>query len=52
MVYDAIMYCLDVAEGRKSDAFHTASKPTSVVIPSVLVDKSNVMDYYDPDSVF
>jgi ribose transport system substrate-binding protein len=52
MVYDAIMYCLDVAEGRKSDAFHTASKPTSVVIPSVLVDKSNVMDHYDPDSVF
>ncbi|MDD4573842.1 MAG: LacI family transcriptional regulator, partial [Sphaerochaeta sp.] len=52
MVYDAIMYCLDVAEGRKSDAFHTASKPTSVVLPSVLVDKSNVMDHYDAGSVF
>jgi ribose transport system substrate-binding protein len=52
MVYDAIMYCLDVAEGRKSADFHTAKSPTSVVLPSVLVDKSNVKDHYDKDSVF
>jgi len=52
MVYDAIMYCLDVAEGKKSADFHTANSPKSVVLPSVLVDKSNVMDHYDKDSVF
>ena len=52
MVYDAINYCLDVAEGKKSSDFHTASSPTSVVLPSVLVTKTNVMDHYDKDSVF
>jgi len=52
MVYDAIMYCLDVVEGKKSDAFHTAKSPTAVVLPSVLVDKNNVMKFYDKDSVF
>ena len=52
MVYDAIMYCLDVAEGKKSSDFHTAKAPTAVVLPSVLVDKNNVMEFYDKDSVY
>lgn len=52
MVYDAINYCLDVAEGKKSSDFSTAKTPTSVVLPSVLVTKDNVMQFYDKDSVF
>ena len=52
MVYEAIAYCLDVAEGKKSSDFNTAKAPTAVVLPSVLVDKSNVSQYYDKDSVF
>jgi hypothetical protein len=43
---------VDVAAGKKSDAFHNASSPTTVVIPSALIDKSNVQQYYNPDSSF
>jgi hypothetical protein len=52
MISDGIQYAVDVAAGKKSDAFHTASSPTTVVIPSALVDKSNVQQYYNPDSSF
>ncbi|MFA5468969.1 MAG: substrate-binding domain-containing protein [Sphaerochaetaceae bacterium] len=52
MIADGIRYIVDVATGKKSDDFHTQNKPTSMVIPSVLVDKSNVMEYYEPDSIF
>ncbi|MDR2257946.1 MAG: substrate-binding domain-containing protein [Treponema sp.] len=52
MIADGIQYAVDVATGAKSDAFHTASSPITVVIPSALVDKSNVEQYYNPDSSF
>jgi ribose transport system substrate-binding protein len=52
MISDGIQYAVDVATGKKSDSFHTASAPTSVVIPSGLVDKSNVQKYYNADSSF
>jgi ribose transport system substrate-binding protein len=52
MIRDGIQYAVDVATGKKSDSFHTASSPVSVVIPSGLVDKSNVQQYYNPDSSF
>ena len=52
MIADGINYAVDVALGNKSDDFHTASKPTAVVIPSELVDKSNAADLYEPDSIF
>jgi hypothetical protein len=43
---------VDVASGKKSDSFHNASSPVTVVIPSGLVDKSNVQQHYNADSVF
>jgi ribose transport system substrate-binding protein len=52
MIADGIQYAVDVALGNKSDAFHTASAPTTVVIPSALIDKSNVDQYYNPGSSF
>lgn len=52
MISDGIQYAVDVAAGKKSDAFHNASSPTTVVIPSALIDKSNVQQYYNPDSSF
>lgn len=52
MIADGIDYAVAVALGEKSDAFHSAGKPTSVVIPSVLLTKDNVADYYEPDSVY
>ncbi|MDR0387999.1 MAG: substrate-binding domain-containing protein [Treponema sp.] len=52
MIADGIQYAVDVALGNKSDSFHTASSPVTVVIPSGLVDKSNVAQYYNPDSTF
>jgi ribose transport system substrate-binding protein len=52
MIRDGIQYAVDVATGKKSDSFHTASAPVSVVIPSGLVDKSNVQQYYNADSSF
>ena len=51
-IADGIQYAVDVASAKKSDAFHNASSPTTVVIPSGLVDKSNVDQYYNPDSTF
>jgi hypothetical protein len=52
MIADGIQYAVDVALGSKSDSFHTASSPVTVVIPSGLVDKSNVDQHYNPDSTF
>jgi ribose transport system substrate-binding protein len=52
MIADGIQYAVDVALGNKSDSFHTASAPVSVVLPSVLVTKANVDKYYDPNSSF
>jgi hypothetical protein len=46
------MYAVDVATGKKSDSFHNASSPVSVVIPTALIDKSNVDQYYNADSSF
>jgi ribose transport system substrate-binding protein len=52
MIADGIRYAVDVATGKKSDSFHTAPAPTTVVIPSALVDKSNVQQHYNPNSSF
>ncbi|MDR1175788.1 MAG: substrate-binding domain-containing protein [Treponema sp.] len=52
MIRDGIQYAVDVATGSKSDSFHNAGSPVSVVIPSALIDKSNVQQYYNPDSSF
>jgi ribose transport system substrate-binding protein len=52
MIADAIQYAADVADGTKSRDFHTKKAPTKVVIPSALIDKSNVDKYYNPDSPF
>ncbi|MDR0584573.1 MAG: substrate-binding domain-containing protein [Treponema sp.] len=52
MIADGIQYAIDVATGAKSAAFASAGSPTTVVIPSALIDKSNVAQYYNPDSSF
>jgi ribose transport system substrate-binding protein len=52
MIRDGIQYAVDVATGKKSDSFHSASAPVAVVIPSGLVDKNNVNQYYNADSSF
>ena len=52
MIADGIQYAVDIATGKKNDSFHTAKEPTTVVIPSALIDKSNVSKYYNPDSSF
>jgi ribose transport system substrate-binding protein len=52
MIADGIQYAVDVATGAKSDSFHNASKPTPVKVPSALIDKSNVNQYYQADSPF
>jgi len=52
MIRDGIQYAVDVATGKKDGAFHDAKSPITVVIPSALIDKSNVDQYYNPDSSF
>ena len=52
MIADGIQYAVDVATGKKSADFVNAKQPVTVVIPSGLVDKSNVAQYYNPDSSF
>ncbi|MDR2095407.1 MAG: substrate-binding domain-containing protein [Treponema sp.] len=52
MIRDGIQYAVDVATGKKDGSFHTAGAPINVVIPSALIDKSNVQQYYNPDSSF
>jgi hypothetical protein len=52
MIADGIRYAIDVATGAKSADFHTAKAPITVVIPSVLVDKSNVAKFYEPESIY
>ncbi|MDR1655410.1 MAG: substrate-binding domain-containing protein [Treponema sp.] len=52
MIADGIQYAVDVASGAKSDGFHTGSKSVPVKVPSALIDKANVNQYYQPDSPF
>ena len=52
MIYNAIQLCLDVAEGKRSNAFNTAAKSEQVIIPSEIIDKSNVANFYEADSVY
>ena len=52
MILDGIRYATEVATGERSDDFHDASSPITVVIPSVLVDASNVEEYYEPESIY
>ena len=52
MIADGIHYIVDVATGKEPDDFHLASSPKTIIIPSVLVDKSNVEEYYEPASIF
>jgi len=52
MIADGIQYAVDVATGKKSADFATAKQPITVVIPSALIDKSNVAKFYNPDSSF
>jgi ribose transport system substrate-binding protein len=52
MIADGIQYAVDVALGKKSDDFAKASRPIEVLIPSVMVTKSNVAQFYNPDSSF
>jgi ribose transport system substrate-binding protein len=52
MIRDGIQYAVDVIQGKKSDAFNTARQPTAVVIPSALIDKSNVRQYYNKNSSY
>lgn len=52
MINDGIRYAIDVAEGKRSSDFHTAGSPTTVVIPSVMVDITNVEQYYEPESIY
>jgi ribose transport system substrate-binding protein len=52
MIADGIQYAVDVALGNKSADFDKKGSSTEVVIPSALIDKSNVNQYYNPDSSF
>ncbi|MCL2270139.1 MAG: substrate-binding domain-containing protein, partial [Treponema sp.] len=52
MIADGIQYAVDVALGKKSADFATAKSPVTVVIPSEMVTKANVMQHYNPDSSF
>ena len=52
MIADGIQYAVDVATGKKSADFATASRPITVVIPSELVTKANVAQHFNPNSAF
>jgi len=52
MIADGIQYAVDVATGVKSADFASANSPVTVVIPSEMVTKTNVMAHYNPDSSF
>ena len=52
MIADGIQYAVDVATGKKSADFATASRPVTVVIPSEMVTIANVQQHYNPDSSF
>ncbi len=52
MIADGIDYAVDVVKGKKSDDFHNKDTSTRVVIPSELITKENVMDHYEPESVY
>jgi ribose transport system substrate-binding protein len=52
MIADGIQYAVDVATGKRSADFAKASRPITVVIPSEMVDKSNVAKHYNAGSAF
>jgi ribose transport system substrate-binding protein len=52
MIADGIQYGVDVATGKNSADFATASAPVTVVIPSEMVTKDNVADHYNANSSF
>ncbi|MDR0448053.1 MAG: substrate-binding domain-containing protein [Treponema sp.] len=52
MIADGIQYAVDVANGNKSADFASASQAITVVIPSEMVDITNVHAHYNPDSSF
>ncbi|MDR0655499.1 MAG: substrate-binding domain-containing protein [Treponema sp.] len=52
MIADGVQYAVDVANGVKSDSFHNESRSVPVKVPSDLIDKANVNQYYQPDSPF
>jgi ribose transport system substrate-binding protein len=49
---DGIQYAIDVATGAKPDDFQNQSHSVRVKSASALIDKSNVDQYYDPNSPF
>jgi ribose transport system substrate-binding protein len=52
MIADGIQYAVDVALGSRSADFAKAKEPVTVVIPSEMVTKANVMQFYNPESSF
>ena len=52
MIADGIQYAVDVALGRRSADFASASRPVTVVIPSEMVTINNVQQHYNPNSSF
>lgn len=52
MIYDALLICLDIAEGNRDMAFHTSGKQETVILPSELVVKDNAAEFYEPDAAF
>jgi ribose transport system substrate-binding protein len=52
MIADGIQYAVDVAKGTKSADFAGGKTAVRVIIPSVMVEGSNVRQYYNPNSAF
>lgn len=52
MIADGMQYAIDIAVGKNNDDFVKAKTPINVVIPSVMVTKANVKQYYNPKSSF
>ena len=52
MIADGIQYAVDVALGKRSADFASASRPVTVVIPSEMVTINNVQQHYNPNSSF
>jgi len=52
MIGDGIRLAVEISQGTKSADFHTAKAPTTIIIPSVMVDKSNVSKYYEAGSIY
>jgi ribose transport system substrate-binding protein len=52
MIKDAIQAAVDLATGKRLDNFSKGTTTVKQEIPSGIVDASNVMQYYNPDSAF